>query len=352
MSFKNMRQSLLAIALGVVVGSFQGSWAATPAPNTVSPIMAAAVSAELGPVWTKDPQTLEEWMQIRDMVDGPSIKAMPALAEQYRVDVREDKIAGVPVYWVTPKQDAPGYDPKKLDKLVLYLHGGGYIIGHGLASIRESLPLVGWEGYPALCVDYRMAPEDPFPAAIDDAFAVYKEILKDHDPKDIAVFGSSTGGAMTLILELQALQANVPSPGALIAGSPWAELSKKGDTYTTHAGLDNILGTYDHLLKRAAEVYANGADMSQPLLSPVNASDADLARFPPTLLVSGTRDLFLSNTARMHERLRLNQAPAELMVYEAQSHVQYYLVPDAPETKTHYQFLDEFLGRTIGPSSK
>lgn len=348
----NLRKSLLAIALGVMVGSLQGTLAATPAPTTVSPIMGAAVSAEVGPVWGSDPKTLEDWVQIRDSVDGPSTKAMPALAEQYHVDVREDKIAGVPVYWLTPKQDAPGYDPKKLDKLVLYLHGGGYILGHGLASIREGLPLAGWEGYPVLCVDYRLAPEFPFPAAIDDAFAVYKEIIKDHKPQDIAVFGSSTGGAMTLILQLQALQANVPAPGALIAGSPWSELGKKGDTYTTHAGLDNILGTYDHLLKHAAEVYANGADMSQPLLSPVNAADADLARFPPTLLISGTRDLFLSNTVRMHERLRLNHAPAELMVYEAQSHVQYYLVPNAPEAKTHYQFLNEFLDRTIGASAK
>lgn len=343
-------KSRLALALSLAVGLSSISWAATPAPDTVSPIMAAAVSADLPPVWTLEPKTAEDWKKLKAAVDGPAAAAMPALAEHFKVTVREGELAGVPVFYLDPTPEASGYDPAKLDKLVFYIHGGGYILGQGMACINEALPLASLEGYPIVCVDYRMAPEFPFPAAIDDAFAVYQELLKEHKPQDMAVFGSSTGGAMTLILALQALQDNVPLPGALIAGSPWAELGKKGDTYTTNDGVDNILGSYDHLLKLAAEVYANGADMSLPFLSPINARDDDLKRFPPTLLLSGTRDLFLSNTVRMHERLLLNHAPSELIVYEAQSHVQYYLVPDAPETTRHYNFLGEFLERTLSSS--
>ena len=107
--------------------------------------------------------------------------------------------------------------------------------------------------------------------------------------------------------------------------------------------MDNILGTYDHLIKASAEVYADGADLKDPLISPIYAKAEELAQFPPTLLVTGTRDLFLSNTARMHKLLMMNGAEAELLVYEALSHAQYYLVPNAPETADHHKLMDMFL---------
>ena len=148
---------------------------------------------------------------------------------------------------------------------------------------------------------------------------------------------------MTLILALQAIEGGVPIPAALISGTPWSDMDKIGDSYVTNDGVDNILGTYDHLIKASAEVYANGADLKDPLISPVYAKSGELAKFPPTLLVSGTRDLFLSNTVRMHKLLLMNGAEAELLVYEALSHAQYYLVPDAPETADHYKLMGMFL---------
>ena len=207
--------------------------------------------------------------------------------------------------------------------------------------------MAGLEGYKVVCVDYRMAPEHPYPAAIDDAFRAYQALLKTTPAENVAVFGTSTGGAMTLILGVQAARAGTPMPGALIAGTPWADLTKTGDTYVTNDGVDNILGTYDKLIRTAAELYAGGADMKDPLLSPVYAEDSAIAKFPPTLLLSGTRDLFLSNTVRMHEKLLLADRHAELIVYEALSHAQYYLNPKAPETKTHYRLLGKFLERVL-----
>lgn len=205
--------------------------------------------------------------------------------------------------------------------------------------------MTAWNGYRSICVDYRMAPQHPFPAAIDDAFAAYKEVVKQYGAENVAVFGTSTGGAMVLILALQAHAAGVPMPAALISGTPWADLDKVGDSYFVNAGVDNVLGNYDHMIKAAALAYANGHDMKDPLLSPVYADDEALKAFPPTLLISGTRDLFLSNTVRMHTRLLLNDAPSELIVYEALSHAQYYLNMQAPETRDHYRLMDDFLKR-------
>ena len=192
-----------------------------------------------------------------------------------------------------------------------------------------------------------MAPDHPFPAAIDDAFSVYKELVKEYGAENIAVFGTSTGGAMTLILSLQAHEAGISQPKALVSGTPWADLDKIGDSYFVNDGVDNVLGNYDHLIKAAAQAYANGADLKDPLLSPVYASDEALKNFPSTLLISGTRDLFLSNTVRMHKRLLLNDVNTDLVVYEALSHAQYYLNANAPETIEHYEIINKFLDKNF-----
>ena len=152
---------------------------------------------------------------------------------------------------------------------------------------------------------------------------------------------------MTLILALQAAQANVAQPAALISGTPWADMDKIGDTYVTNEKVDNILTTYDALIRYAANVYSNGHNLKDPLISPVYAKTEDLKQFPATLLISGTRDLFLSNTVRMHKRLLMEKVHAELVVYEAMSHAQYYLNPQTPETADHYKILDQFLSRTL-----
>lgn len=312
------------------------------APATVSPEMAELVSAPPAPLWlntAKDNAEISAIAKHYAEAAGPQARAF---ARSMGVEVRERTIGGVPVFVLSTRQT----DDRRAGKVVLYLHGGGYILGHGAAGITEAVPLAA-QGWRVVCADYRMAPEHPFPAAIDDAFAVYRSLVDAVGAENIAVFGSSTGGGMTLVLALQAIRAGVPTPAALIAGSPWADLSKRGDTYETNAGVDNILTHYEGLLSSAVKAYAEGEDLSNPLLSPVCAEAGELRQFPPTLLISGTRDLFLSNTVRMHQRLLTAEAPAELIVYEAQSHVQYYLAPSSPESKMHYELLRRFLERRL-----
>ena len=120
-------------------------------------------------------------------------------------------------------------------------------------------------------------------------------------------------------------------PGAIAPGTPWSDMTKTGDTYFANEMVDNVLVSNDGWLADAANLYANGHDLKDPMLSPVYG---DLHGFPPTILTSGTRDLFLSNTVRVHRKLRAAGVVADLMVFEGQSHAQYLFVPDAPEGRS------------------
>ena len=313
------------------------------APSTLSPEMAVTVNANTPPLWQVVPQNINEWHNLADNFAKAGAANAFALAKKYNVDISEGKVAGVRTFTLTPVK----VDTEKKDKVILYIHGGGYVLGSGVGGTAEAIYLSGLHNYKIVCVDYRLAPDHPFPAAIDDAFSVYKELVKEYGAENIAVFGTSTGGAMTLILSLQAHEAGISQPKALVSGTPWADLDKIGDSYFVNDGVDNVLGNYDHLIKAAAQAYANGADLKDPLLSPVYASDEALKDFPSTLLISGTRDLFLSNTVRMHKRLLLNDVNTDLVVYEALSHAQYYLNANAPETIEHYEIINKFLDKNF-----
>jgi acetyl esterase/lipase len=117
----------------------------------------------------------------------------------------------------------------------------------------------------------------------------------------MAIFGTSTGGGMTLAMILRAKQENLPLPAAIAPGTPWSDLTETGDTYKTNEWLDNVLVSYDGYLVHAAKLYANGSDMKDPQLSPIYG---DFTGVPPAILTSGTRDLFLSLTVLTHRKLR------------------------------------------------
>jgi acetyl esterase/lipase len=191
-----------------------------------------------------------------------------------------------------------------------------------------------------------MPPDFPYPAAMDDAMALYKEVVKTTSAKKVGVFGTSTGGGMTLALVLRAKSEGLPLPAAIAPGTPWSDMTKTGDTYFANEMVDNVLVSNDGWLGDAANLYANGHDLKDPMLSPVYG---DLQGFPPTILTSGTRDLFLSNTVRVHRKLRAAGVVADLIVFEGQSHAQYLFAPDAPESKEHFTevgaFFDKYLER-------
>ena len=166
---------------------------------------------------------------------------------------------------------------------------------------------------PVWAIDYRMPPEHPYPAALDDCLAVYQAALQERSPGDIFVGGTSAGGNLAAALLLRAKDAGLPMPAGLMLITPEVDLTESGDTFVTNNGIDNILSP----LMPVNQLYADGHDLSHPYLSPLFG---DVTGFPPTFLTSGTRDLFLSNTVRMHRKLRAAGVDAELHIWEAMPH--------------------------------
>jgi acetyl esterase/lipase len=162
-------------------------------------------------------------------------------------------------------------------------------------------------------VDYRMPPQHPFPAGLDDCVAVYRALLETRSPADVFVGGASAGGNLAAALIVRAREEGLPMPAALVLNSPEVDLTESGDTFRTLLGHDTVLGP----LGEVNRLYADGHDLADPHLSPLFA---DVTGFPPTYLQAGTRDLFLSNTVRMHRSLRAAGVEAELHVFEAMPH--------------------------------
>jgi 2-haloacid dehalogenase len=157
--------------------------------------------------------------------------------------------------------------------------------------------------------------------------AVWKELVKAAKPQNMAIFGTSTGGNLTLAMVLGAKDENTPLPAAIAPNAPWADQDRIGDSYNANEWIDNVLVTWDSWLGRAAKLYANGRDLKEPYISPLYG---DFTNFPPTILTSGTRDLFLSNV-RTHRKLKRTGVVAELNVYEGMSHAQFQDFRMTPE---------------------
>jgi epsilon-lactone hydrolase len=144
---------------------------------------------------------------------------------------------------------------------------------------------------------------------------------------------------------LRAKQENLPLPGAIASGTPMSDLTGRGDSFVTNAMLDNVLVAYGASCDKRAALYANGHDLKDPLLSPVYG---DMRGFPPTILTTGTRDLLLSNTVRVHRKLRQAGVDAALQVFEGQSHAQYLRDVNAPETKDAFGEIAHFFDKHLG----
>lgn len=332
----------LARAQSAQEGALQVPAKSVPVPTTVSPQLAKIVGMPLRKGWDVLPKTGDEWTPIVQASAAATMKNIPAMQERLHVKVEKTTIDGVRAFIVTPDT----IPPQNRNRVLLHMHGGCYVLNPGEAALPEAMFMAAFGAFKVISVDYRMPPEAYFPAALDDGMTVYKSILKTSDPKNVAVFGSSAGGALTLEMMLKAKADGLPMPGAIAPGTPMSDVTKVGDTFVTNAMLDNVLVSPDGFCDAGTVVYANGHDLKDPLLSPVYG---DMKDFPPTILTSGTRDLLLSNTVRVHRKLREARVEAQLQVFEAQSHAQYYRDDTSPEAKAAFEeialFFDKHLGK-------
>jgi acetyl esterase/lipase len=312
---------------------------AIPVPATASAALQARIAAPGNPNWRLKPASAGEWHAIVKAAAAASEANIAAWSVRYGIEIAEDTLGGVRVFWLAPRS----LSRRNRRRIVLDFHGGAYVYAPGRSGLEDAL-LVARAGFRVVCPDYRMAPDHPYPAAIDDAEAVWCELAKRNPPKRLAVCGTSTGGGMTLALIHRLKAKRLPLPGAIWAGTPWSDLTKTGDSYWTNELVDRALVGYDGILGAAAELYAAGHDMKDPELSPVYGT---FDGFPPTHLTTGTRDLFLSNTVRVQRKLLDAGVPTELTVIEALSHADYVGLPDSAESHQVYGDVARFFDRHL-----
>jgi epsilon-lactone hydrolase len=257
------------------------------------------------------------------------------VAAPRHLSVRSDLAhpGGVPT-WVVAPDEADSDGPIQLD-----IHGGGLILGAGEVTRIAGEINAANTGIVHWAVDYRMPPDHPFPAALDDLLAVYRALLDVRDPSQIVVGGGSAGGNLAAALLLRAKDEGLPMPAALLLLTPESDLTESGDSFVT---LKHVSVGMDESLAEVNKLYADGRDLTDPLLSPLFG---DLAGFPPTLLITGTRDLYLSNTVRMHRALRDADVWADLHVFDARPHGGFWGTPDEEPAQAEIR---DFIRRRVG----
>ncbi|MCJ2376349.1 alpha/beta hydrolase [Vibrio sp. ZSDZ34] len=277
-----------------------------------------------------------EWHEFIATRDAAAGVRAQALSEQLGATIVKDTIAGVSVYWITPKTVAP----ELKDKLFVAVQGGGYLLNGGLASTTEGMVVAHHMQIPVLAIDYSKGPESPAPAGRDDIVTVWRALLKDRTADSMVMGGSSAGGALSVLAVQELNRIKVSAPAGLYVGTPSVDMTFTGDSRHINEGVDHILGSWRGLGEAMVDVYVGNKDLSDPLVSPINGS---FENFPPSYLITGTRDLLLSDTIRLDRALKRAGNVTELNVYEGQSHGDYMAALGTPESNEHYQALSRFM---------
>ena len=256
----------------------------------------------------------------------------------YPVNIASDTIAGVPVRVIAPL----GITQEKRDRVLINLHGGGFNSDSG--SLSETIPIANLSGIKVIAVLYRLAPEHPFPAGLDDAVAVYKELLKTYKPEHIGIYGTSAGAILTAEATVKLKQLKLPLPATTGIFSGLGDFSQVGDSIALFA----LNGFSGHLEPpkpgaRNSEYFPASTDPKDPVLSPLYA---DLTGFPPTLFITSGRDLLLSGTTILHRAYLRAGVDAQLVVYEALPHA-FWNNPALPESKEAHQLMANFLAKHL-----
>jgi acetyl esterase/lipase len=274
----------------------------------------------------------------RQFLDAYTAGARQAWSAICPNQIVEDKMAGVPVRIVTPE----GVPEANRDKVLLDLHGGGFDSDSG--SYTETIPIAGFTKIKVVAALYRLSPENPFPAAVDDAVAVYKELLKSYKPEHIAIYGTSAGAILTGEVAVKIKQLGLPEPAALGIFSGAGDFARDGDS----AAMYSLTGLSGHLdvpgTSKSLSAYVATTDRKDPVLSPIYA---DLHGMPPTLFITSGRDLLLSGTADLHRAYLHAGVDARLVVFDALTHAFWYN-PMLPEAQEANHIMADFFVKELG----
>jgi len=278
-----------------------------------------------------------EWDEAAAAWNSRILPMIEPILAQIPIDLQTIEVGRCNVHIATPHELAPA----AARYAFLDIHGGGLVFGAGRFAQAMTIFRAASLGCRVFGVDYRVPPAHPYPAPLDDCLGAYKHLLAEYAPRDIAVSGLSAGGNLATAMLLRARDEGLPLPAAALLMTPELDLTESGDSFHTNRIVDVAL---PNGLPRANALYANGNDLAHPYLSPLFGDFAP--GFPPTFLQTGTRDLFLSNTVRMHRALLRAQQPAELHVWEAMPHAGFGgATPEDVEMQTAMR---EFLTRSAG----
>jgi len=301
-----------------------------PVPKTVSPQAQATLARRVSDA--DAPQTLA---QRRSGTDAWQIRAGEASRAVYPATIREETIAGVPVRIVEPPANAHE------DRVLMNLHGGGFNSDSG--SLTESIPIANLTRTRVVAVLYRLAPEHPFPAGLDDVVAVYRELLKSYKSARIAIYGTSAGAILTAEVAVRLKQLGLPLPGALGIFSGMGDFSLQGDSFAIYA-LNGFSGHLDVPGPPRDSEYVGATDPRDPVLSPIYA---DLHGLPPTLFLTSGRDLLQSGTTTLHRAFLREGVDARLIEFEALPHA-FWNDVNLPESREAYGYMAGFFTEQLG----
>jgi acetyl esterase/lipase len=292
-------------------------------PETVSPEAQRALANAPPPLPAT--ATLEERRRFFDNYQTTFAKVQ---MRKYPVTVENQVIAGVPVRTIKPGRSSQDVT----DRILIDVHGGGFLFDSG--SLTENVAIAALTHTTVIAILYRLAPEHPFPAAVDDAVAVYKEILKTYSASHIGLYGTSAGAILTAEAAMRLRKAGLPLPAALGFFSGSADLSLAGDSefYFSVSAEHRTLPEFEI-------PYVGSHDPKDSAISPFYG---DLKGFPPTLCITSTRDVLLSDTALFHRALLRAGVDARLVVFEAMPHA-FWSYLDTPESDEAFSIMANFL---------
>lgn len=264
---------------------------------------------------------------------------MQALAAKYKVRLEEGTVGGVRGIWVRPEAART----RRGGPVLVNLPGGGFVMSNASTTgMKESIPLAARTGYPVFSVNYRQAPEARFPAASEDVAAVYRDLLKAHRPHDIGLFGCSAGGLLTAQAIAWFDKERLPMPGAAGIFCASADARWAGDSWFWQRAMHGLT----ELPSLDERFYYGEHDLSDPLMSPIE-SDALLARFPPTLLITANRAGELSAAVNTHRLLVRNGVEADLHVWDGLDHG-FYVNESLPESREAFAVMARFFTAHLG----
>ena len=279
------------------------------------------------------PETLEQRRKGTDEWQEGAGKESQRL---YPVKVERQEMAGVPVRVITPLTMTEA----NRERVLINLHGGGFNVDSG--SLTETVPIANLTGIKVVAVLYRLAPEHPYPAALEDAIAVYKVLLKTYKPEHVAIYGTSAGAILTAEVAVKLKQSGLPMPAGLGIFSGMGDMARKGDSIALYA-LDGFSGHLDPPDESVDKAYLGSTDARDPVVSPVFA---DLKGMPRSLFITSGRDLLLSGTCILHRAYVRAGNDAQLIVFEGLPHA-FWNDTSLPETREAYGYMSGFLAGVV-----